>query len=491
MKRLLLALNIAIALCLSAIGSASFAQQGAPQPAPGQGGAAPPGAPRDGAPRVRLPGVSLQISLGSLFALGAPRGDEAFEPGQLLVMWNDEASARDGLLLLEQRGLRPLQSQSLAELGTVLALYQLADYRAARALRDELRAQQPLWTIDLNARAWPLQREANGVAANVNAVSAAGARLYARQLLGVDDTAPTSSTTRLGVIDGSIDGSLLAPAAARVWNGSQIASHSVLASTDTAAGPAHGTAVALLMAAAPLANGFAGAAPALHIAWAGALRKLGAHDSSNSWLLAQAFNWLLGERVQLVNVSLGGAGDEVLRAVTARVLTKGVAVLAAAGNSADTASVYPGAYPGVWAVTAIDAAGQPYRHATRAQHVAFAAPGVDVWVPDAAALLAAMLQGASASASASASVPAAQAVSGRYLSGTSFATALASAALARMPAAFWQLDADTRKSRLCAAARAPLQGVVPGGVPGEAPLGCGSLRVDAAAAASALSAKLP
>ena len=276
-----------------------------------------------------------------------------------------------------------------------------------------------------------------------------------------------------------------------MWNGSQIASHSVLASTDTAAGPAHGTAVALLMAAAPLANGFAGAAPALHIAWAGALRKLGAHDSSNSWLLAQAFNWLLGERVQLVNVSLGGAGDEVLRAVTARVLTKGVAVLAAAGNSADTASVYPGAYPGVWAVTAIDAAGQPYRHATRAQHVAFAAPGVDVWVPDAAALLAAMLQGASASASASASVPAAQAVSGRYLSGTSFATALASAALARMPAAFWQLDADTRKSRLCAAARAPLQGVVPGGVPGEAPLGCGSLRVDAAAAASALSAKLP
>ena len=268
-----------------------------------------------------------------------------------------------------------------------------------------------------------------------------------------------------------------------MWNGSQIASHNVLASTDTAAGPAHGTAVALLMAAAPLANGFAGAAPALHIAWAGALRKLGAHDSSNSWLLAQAFNWLLGERVQLVNVSLGGAGDEVLRAVTARVLAKGVAVLAAAGNSADTASVYPGAYPGVWAVTAIDAAGQPYRHATRAQHVAFAAPGVDVWVPDAAALLAAMLQGASASVPAST----AQAVSGRYLSGTSFATALASAALARMPAAFWQLDAETRKGRLCAAARAPLPGVVPS----EAPLGCGSLRVDAAAAASALSAKLP
>jgi len=40
---------------------------------------------------------------------------------------------------------------------------------------------------------------------------------------------------------------------------------------------------------------------------------------------------------------------------------------------------YPAAYPGVIAVTAIDADGKVYRHAGRGPHLDYAAPGVDVW----------------------------------------------------------------------------------------------------------------
>ena len=72
-------------------------------------------------------------------------------------------------------------------------------------------------------------------------------------------------------------------------------------------------------------------------------------------------------------------------------------------------------------------------------------------------------------------------LAGRYHSGTSYATALASAALARLPASFWQLDGEARKSRLCAGALALAQG---------SRGGCGRLRLDDAALA-ALPASAP
>jgi hypothetical protein len=295
--------------------------------------------------------------------------------------------------------------------------------------------------------------------------------LFAQQLLGLGKAqiaagpAGASVGLRMGVIDTGLNAALLAPTAAPLLNGSQLQMRSVLASSDTPASPTHGTQVALLMASAPLANGFAGAAPAVHLFWASALRKVGDSDSTNSWLLAQAFEWLLAQQVQLINLSLGGAGDDILRAITARVLAKGVALLAAAGNKPDALPVYPGAYPGVWAVTAVDAASLPYRSATRGAYVSFAAPGVDVWVPELASLASA-------------------APAGRYVSGSSYATALASAAMARLPAAFWQLSAQERKGRLCSTARA-----VPA-AQGMASLGCGVLQFEMSEHAAA-SAKIP
>lgn len=407
-----------------------------------------------------LPGISITVSPAALFRLARPNIREAHEPGELLVMWEDASAAREGLAWLDGQGHRPTETRVLGELGITLALFVLPDAAGALRLRDELRRAQPDWTIDLNARAYPMQRSA------VAAVSAAPARLYALPMLGRPSAAAAAPMPRVGVIDGPLDAALLTPDATRWWNGSQLELRSVLGAGDLPGAALHGNSIALLMASAPLDNGFAGAAPALALSWAVAMRNIGDESSTNSWLLAQALDWLLARRVQWVNMSLGGAGDPILRAVVARVLAREVAVLAAAGNQPDATPVYPAAYAGVWAVTAIDAAGQLYERASRGAFISFAAPGVDVWVPDAASL--------------TATPPV---LAGRYHSGTSYATALASASLARLPASFWQLDGAARKRRLCASALPVAQGGAGSG-------GCGRLRLDAAALA-ALPASAP
>ncbi len=419
------------------------------------------GKPIESKPGVRwLPGLSITISPSLLFRSTQPDNRESFEPGQLLVSWDDEAAAREGLAWLVTQGLQPTETRTLEQLGLTLALFVLPDARAAQRWRDELRRAQPQWTVDLNARAYPMQRDA------AVAPSAAPARLYALQMLGRPGTVAGASLPRVGVVDAPLDAALLTDDAARLWNGSRLELRNMLGALDLPAASTHANAVALLMAGAPLDNGYVGAAPPLQLSWAVAMRRVGDEASTNSWYLALSLDWLLGREVQLINLSLGGAGDQILRSVVARLLARPVALLAAAGNRPDAAPVYPAAYPGVWAVTAVDAAGQVYERASRGSFISLAAPGVDLWVPDAASLLAAPPR-----------------LAGRYVSGTSFATALASATVARFPLAFWQLGADARKARLCALARPAAAA--------DASTGCGVLRFDDAAWAAAVATRVP
>ena len=57
-------------------------------------------------------------------------------------------------------------------------------------------------------------------------------------------------------------------------------------------------------------------------------------------------------------------------------------IVAAAGNGGSSAPpAYPAAYPGVIAVTAIDASDKRYTHANRGSYIAISAPGVDILAP--------------------------------------------------------------------------------------------------------------
>jgi subtilisin family serine protease len=107
---------------------------------------------------------------------------------------------------------------------------------------------------------------------------------------------------------------------------------------------------------------------------------------------------------------------------------RGPILVAAAGNDGPNAEpVYPAAYDGVIAVTAVDTARNPYRRAVRGDHIDIAAPGVGVWT-------AASVSGA------------------RQKSGTSFAAPFVTAAVSVLLAAKPGLSPQEVEAELMASA---------------------------------------
>jgi subtilisin family serine protease len=126
--------------------------------------------------------------------------------------------------------------------------------------------------------------------------------------------------------------------------------------------------------------------------------------------IASAIDWLVESHVRVINISIEGPDNLVLAHVIKRALAADVAIVAAAGNSGPGAApAFPAAYPGVIAVTAVDEKGLVYRRANRGDYIAFAARAVRV-----------------ASEYESAASKAA-----KTISGTSFASPVVAAAIAR------------------------------------------------------------
>jgi subtilase family protein len=95
--------------------------------------------------------------------------------------------------------------------------------------------------------------------------------------------------------------------------------------------------------------------------------------------IASAIDWLVENRVRVINISIEGPNNVVLAHVIKRALATDIAIVAAAGNGGPGAApAFPAAYPGVIAVTAVDENGKVYRRANRGDYIAFAARGVHV-----------------------------------------------------------------------------------------------------------------
>lgn len=108
-------------------------------------------------------------------------------------------------------------------------------------------------------------------------------------------------------------------------------------------------------------------------------------SAGSSFALVRALDWLASQGVPVINVSLSGPRNPAVAGAIARITRRGHVVVAAAGNDGPAAPpVFPGAYEGVVAVTAVDGANQVYRYANRGRHVDFSARGVAVAAIDAA-----------------------------------------------------------------------------------------------------------
>ena len=178
------------------------------------------------------------------------------------------------------------------------------------------------------------------------------------------NVAPASGA-RIGLIDGGV-GSHPAFANARIEQ-------------RGFAGPpkptGHGTAVASLMVGS--AGVFHGAAPGASLLVADVYGGSAANGSAVA--IARAMGWLAANGARVVNISLVGPPNPLLEAATKALLARGVLVVAAVGNDGPAAPPqYPASYPGVIAVTGVDAKGRALIEAGRALHLDFAAPGADM-----------------------------------------------------------------------------------------------------------------
>jgi hypothetical protein len=251
-------------------------------------------------------------------------------------------------------------------------------------------------------------------------------RLYAPELIG--DVAPgqcrLSRPVRIGMIDGPVNTDHPALRGALV-------THLSLVPRGRVPAAHHGTAVAALMVgedASGILSGFARGAELVAVS-VFALTDEGEETSVD--LIVQAIDRLVGQGVQVINMSFAGPDSAALRRTLAATAARGVVMVGAAGNQRARAVAHPAAAPEVIAVTAVDAARRRFRLANVGAENEFSAPGVDVY--------------------------AARAQGGGYVSGTSLAAPIVTALIAR-EIARGTTGTDPLRARLRSGAQALGQG---------------------------------
>lgn len=92
--------------------------------------------------------------------------------------------------------------------------------------------------------------------------------------------------------------------------------------------------------------------------------------------IAEAIRYAADNKADVINLSLGGAGEsELLEQAINYAHSKGVVVVAAAGNSGDQSASYPARYPHAIGVAALDAGGLKAPYSNYGAGVDIAAPG--------------------------------------------------------------------------------------------------------------------
>lgn len=204
---------------------------------------------------------------------------------------------------------------------------------------------------------------------------------------------------RVGVIDSTIDRGHPA------LDGAIIAARSFTSGKAPTRDTAHGTAIAAMLVGKSDGTAIAGLLRGATLFHAGIFQKSRQGPMASSADFLRAVNWMVKSGVTIINASIASPNENPVVVYAMQMLSHGnVILVAAAGNRGpDGPPAYPAAIESAFAVTAVSASGDPYRHANIGDYIDIAAPGIDL-----------------------------PTVSPRITSGTSLAVPFVTAALARM-----------------------------------------------------------
>ena len=178
---------------------------------------------------------------------------------------------------------------------------------------------------------------------------------------------PSSKSARrlIGMIDGGVADH---PALA-----GRIAAQQGFAGPPRATG--HGTAVASLLVGQQ--GKFRGAANGASLLVADVYGGESAAGSASA--ISRALGWLAARQPQVINISLVGPANELIRRAVRQVRARGILIVAAVGNDGPAAPPqYPASYADVIAITGVDAGGVALFESGNSAHLDFAAPGADM-----------------------------------------------------------------------------------------------------------------
>ena len=275
-----------------------------------------------------------------------PRGEPVVRAQVIGIDMTDVALAR-----ASRAEFKLLRTEEWRDLGVKVTVLQTPEGMSASRGLKKLRKLDAQGTYDFNH----LYLDSGTLAASRGASPA-----------DVEIPGAGGAGVRVGLIDGGVDPAHVA-LRTNVIHASGCA-NGVVPSV-------HGTAVASLLAGS--SDNFRGAAPRAELfavdVYCG-LATGGAVDR-----VAAAFAWLASERVAVINVSLVGPRNALLERVVASLVGRGYLIVAAVGNDGPAAPpLYPAAYEGVLAVTAVDQKHRVLLEACRGRHVDVAARGADL-----------------------------------------------------------------------------------------------------------------
>ena len=263
----------------------------------------------------------------------------------------------DTLDALTASGFAVMSKRELRTLGLTLATLRNPDDDSLRDVVPKLREQYPAAVIDFNH----IYEFASDAESAVEPVSEADST--------PDPLGSEAGQLRIGIIDSAVQSAH--PALRNVTVTSRD-----LAVHEGSRPLTHGTAVASLLAQS--------ADDRVSILAASVFVQVdGYAPGASTEGLITALDWLASENVDVINMSLAGPGNALLKTAIAGLQKSGALIVAAVGNNGPSSEpLYPAAYDGILGITAVDRDRRIFRYANRGDYVDFAALGVDVKVAD-------------------------------------------------------------------------------------------------------------
>lgn len=368
-----------------------------PTPAPRQDPGTSPAVPAD--TQAGIPTGGPIVSPTDLIAVQPPRavaGD--FVPDEVLVTVDGDAGAVQQIAA--SFGLEVRSQRQSRLLGTTLVRFGIPDGRPVGIVLAQLAADGRTQ-----------RREPNHI---YSLQQAAGIVNYAFERIALDSKQASGENVRVAVIDTGIDDTN--PALAGVIAGQFDAMPDVpIEKRD------HGTSVDGLIAGVGALEGMAPGARIYHArAFEG--------GKSTMDVILSALDWAAEQDVRIINMSFVGPKNDLLGVACRNARALGIVLVAAAGNNGPKAPYgYPAAFDGVIAVTATDAKDGLMPQANRGAYVFISAPGVEMVAPSGAG--------------------------SDVVTGTSFAAAIVSGAIANLIHAAPDRSADDIEKALATTAR--------------------------------------